>query len=132
MQRSRNWKGIYHGLPSPDKWAGGEVNRTIVNSLRGFVSQYQKNRAEFTSAITFGYNFHIHSSLGLAPFEQFCLALRCPSLPSTRNREMNSPRHRKTTVPAEAQGSTLSRENETSGVPGALQEELRPDDPGEE
>lgn len=44
-------------------------NRTIVNSLRGYVSQYQNNWDEFTSAITFGYNCRIHSSLGLAPFE---------------------------------------------------------------
>jgi RNase H-like domain found in reverse transcriptase/Integrase zinc binding domain/Integrase core domain len=44
-------------------------NRTIVNSLRGYVSQYQKNWDGFTSAITFGYNYRIHSSMGLAPFE---------------------------------------------------------------
>jgi transposase InsO family protein len=44
-------------------------NRTIVNSLRGYVSQYQNNWDEFPSAITFGYNCRIHSSLGLAPFE---------------------------------------------------------------
>jgi transposase InsO family protein len=44
-------------------------NRTIVNSLRGYVSQYQNNWDEFTSAITFGYNCRIHSSFGLAPFE---------------------------------------------------------------
>jgi transposase InsO family protein len=44
-------------------------NRTIVNSLRGYVSQYQNKWYEFPSAITFGYNCRIHSSFGLAPFE---------------------------------------------------------------
>jgi transposase InsO family protein len=44
-------------------------NRTIVNSLRGSVSQYQNNWYEITSAIYFGYNCRIHSSLGLAPSE---------------------------------------------------------------
>jgi transposase InsO family protein len=52
--------------------ANGQVerfNRTIVNSIRGYVSQYQNNWDKFTSAISIGYNCRIHSSLGLAPFE---------------------------------------------------------------
>jgi transposase InsO family protein len=53
-------------------------NRTILNSLRGYLSQYQNNWDEFISAITFGYNCRIHSSLGLAPFE---LVLSCPPQP---------------------------------------------------
>jgi hypothetical protein len=44
-------------------------NRTIVNALRGYVSERQNTWDEYTSAITFGYNCRIHSSLGLAPFE---------------------------------------------------------------
>jgi hypothetical protein len=44
-------------------------NRTIVNSLRGYVAERQKDWDEYTAAITFGYNCRIHSSLGLAPFE---------------------------------------------------------------
>jgi transposase InsO family protein len=44
-------------------------NRTIVNSLRGYVAERQEDWDEYTAAITFGYNCRIHSSLGLAPFE---------------------------------------------------------------
>jgi hypothetical protein len=66
-------------------------NRTILNSLRGYVSQYQNNWYESTSAINFGYNLRIHSSLGLAPFELVLSRLPHPFPPNTRNREMNSP-----------------------------------------
>jgi hypothetical protein len=44
-------------------------NRTIVNSLRGYVKRRQNDWDEYTSAITFGYNCRVHSSLNLAPFE---------------------------------------------------------------
>jgi RNase H-like domain found in reverse transcriptase/Reverse transcriptase (RNA-dependent DNA polymerase)/Integrase zinc binding domain/Integrase core domain/Chromo (CHRromatin Organisation MOdifier) domain/Retroviral aspartyl protease len=44
-------------------------NRTIVNALRGYVSERQNDWDEYTSALTFGYNCRIHASLGLAPFE---------------------------------------------------------------
>jgi hypothetical protein len=44
-------------------------NRTIVNSLRGYLAGRQGDWDEYSSAITFGYNCRIHSSLGIAPFE---------------------------------------------------------------
>jgi hypothetical protein len=44
-------------------------NRTIINSLRGYVERRQNDWDEYTSAITFGYNCRVHSSLNLAPFE---------------------------------------------------------------
>jgi hypothetical protein len=44
-------------------------NRTIINSLRGYVSERQNDWDEFSSALTFGYNCRIHSSLGYAAFE---------------------------------------------------------------
>ena len=44
-------------------------NRTILNSLRGYVSERQDDWDEYTSALTFAYNCRIHTSLGLAPFE---------------------------------------------------------------
>ena len=44
-------------------------NRTIINSLRGYVERRQNDWDEYTSAITFGYNCRVHSSLQLAPFE---------------------------------------------------------------
>jgi transposase InsO family protein len=44
-------------------------NRTIINSLRGYVERWQNDWDEYTSAITFGYNCRVHSSLNLAPFE---------------------------------------------------------------
>jgi Chromo (CHRromatin Organisation MOdifier) domain/Integrase core domain/Integrase zinc binding domain len=44
-------------------------NRTIVNSIRGYVSGRQSDWDEFTSALTFGYNCRIHSSLGFTPFD---------------------------------------------------------------
>jgi transposase InsO family protein len=42
-------------------------NRTIVNSLRGYLAGRQADRDEYTAAITFGYNCRIHLCLGLAP-----------------------------------------------------------------
>jgi transposase InsO family protein len=50
-------------------------NRTIVNALRGNVSERQNTWDEYNSAITLGIICRIHSSLGLAPFE---LALSRP------------------------------------------------------
>jgi transposase InsO family protein len=50
----------------------GQVERfngTIINSLRGYVDRRQNYWDEYTSAITFGYNCRVHSSLNLAPFE---------------------------------------------------------------
>jgi hypothetical protein len=44
-------------------------NRTIINSLRGYVTERQGDWDEYTAAITFGYNCRIHASLGLARFE---------------------------------------------------------------
>jgi hypothetical protein len=44
-------------------------NRTIVNSLRGYLAGRHGDWDEYTAAITFGYNCRIHSSLGLAPLE---------------------------------------------------------------
>jgi hypothetical protein len=44
-------------------------NRTILNSLRGYVSERQDDWDECKSALTFAYNCRIHTSLGLAPFE---------------------------------------------------------------
>jgi hypothetical protein len=44
-------------------------SRTIINSLRGYVERRQTDWDEYTSAITFGYNCRVHSSLNLAPFE---------------------------------------------------------------
>jgi hypothetical protein len=66
-------------------------NRTILASLRGYVSKRQDDWDDFTSAITFAYNCRVHSSLGLPPFE---LALTRPPLhyPYSPFRErMNSP-----------------------------------------
>jgi transposase InsO family protein len=45
------------------------LNRTIINSLRGYFERRQNDWDEYTSAITFGYNCRVHSSLNLAPFE---------------------------------------------------------------
>jgi transposase InsO family protein len=53
-------------------------NRTILASLRGYVSKRQDDWDDFTSAVTFAYNCRVHSSLGMPPFE---LALTRP--PST-------------------------------------------------
>ena len=44
-------------------------NRTILNSLRGYLAERQGDWDEYTAALTFGYNCRIHTSLGLAPFE---------------------------------------------------------------
>jgi transposase InsO family protein len=44
-------------------------NRTIINSLRGYVERRQGDCDEYTAATTFGYNCRVHSSLHLAPFE---------------------------------------------------------------
>jgi hypothetical protein len=44
-------------------------NRTIINSLRGYVTERQGDWDEYTAAITFGCNCRIHASIGLAPFE---------------------------------------------------------------
>jgi hypothetical protein len=53
-------------------------NRTIVNSLRGYLAGRQGGWDEYTAAITFGYNYCIHSSLGLV---QFKLVLSRPPPP---------------------------------------------------
>jgi transposase InsO family protein len=44
-------------------------NRTILNSLRGYIAANQSNWDEFTSALTFAYNARVQASLGMAPFE---------------------------------------------------------------
>jgi hypothetical protein len=44
-------------------------NRTILNSLRGYVSERQDYWDEYTSALTFAYNCRIHTYLRLDPFE---------------------------------------------------------------
>jgi transposase InsO family protein len=53
-------------------------NRTILNALRGYVTERQNDWDEYTSAITFGYNCRVHSSLNFAPFE---LVLSRPPTP---------------------------------------------------
>jgi transposase InsO family protein len=53
-------------------------NRTIVDSLRGYVSGRQSEWDEFTSALKLGYNCIIHSSLGFTPFD---LVLSRPPTP---------------------------------------------------
>ena len=58
-------------------------NRTIVNSLRGYVQDRQEDWDEFTGALTFAYNCRVHSSLKLAPFE---LVLSRPPPSLTLNR----------------------------------------------
>ena len=52
--------------------ANGQVeryNRTLLNSLRNFVAENQKNWDDFSSAVTFGYNCQVHRSIGIAPME---------------------------------------------------------------
>jgi hypothetical protein len=44
-------------------------NRTILDSLRGYIGANQSNWDEFTSALTFAYNARVHASLGMAPFD---------------------------------------------------------------
>jgi transposase InsO family protein len=44
-------------------------NRTILNSLRGYIGANQSNWDEFTSVWTFAYNAQVHASLEMAPFE---------------------------------------------------------------
>jgi transposase InsO family protein len=43
-------------------------NRTILNSLRTYVANSQTDWDDYTAAITFGYNYRVHASLGYAPF----------------------------------------------------------------
>jgi transposase InsO family protein len=50
-------------------------NRTILASLRRYVSKRQDDWDDFTSAITFAYKCRVHSSLGMPPFD---LALTRP------------------------------------------------------
>jgi hypothetical protein len=50
-------------------------NRTILASLRGYVSKRQDDWDDFTQAVTFAYNCRVHSSLDMPPFE---LALTRP------------------------------------------------------
>jgi RNase H-like domain found in reverse transcriptase/Reverse transcriptase (RNA-dependent DNA polymerase)/Integrase zinc binding domain/Chromo (CHRromatin Organisation MOdifier) domain/Integrase core domain len=50
-------------------------NRTILASLRAYISKSQDNWDDYTSAVTYAYNCRVHSSLGMPPFE---LALSRP------------------------------------------------------
>jgi transposase InsO family protein len=52
-------------------------NRTILDSLRGYVAARQDDWYDYTSAVTFAYNCRVHSSFGMPPFE---LALKRPPL----------------------------------------------------
>jgi hypothetical protein len=52
-------------------------NRTIIASLRRYVSARQDDWDEYTSAVTFAYNCRVHSSLGMPLLE---LALTRPPL----------------------------------------------------
>jgi transposase InsO family protein len=58
-------------------------NRTILNSLRGYIAANQNNWDEFTSALTFAYNARVHTAIGLAPFE--LVLSRPPVTLSTEN-----------------------------------------------
>jgi hypothetical protein len=44
-------------------------NKTILNALRGYVSELQADWDEYTSALTLGHNCCIYASLGFAPLE---------------------------------------------------------------
>jgi transposase InsO family protein len=52
-------------------------NRTILAALRAYVAKLQDDWDDCTSAVTFAYNFRVHSSLGMPLFE---LALYRPPL----------------------------------------------------
>jgi hypothetical protein len=69
VPRTRNSEGLHNGLSSQTNGQVERYNRTILNALRGYVSERQSDWDEFTSAITFSYNCKLLSSLGLAPFE---------------------------------------------------------------
>jgi Integrase core domain len=72
----------YHPLTN------GQVERyirTILASLRGYVSKRHDDWDDFPSAINFAYNCRVHSSLGMPPFELALTrpppTLALPSLP---------------------------------------------------
>jgi RNase H-like domain found in reverse transcriptase/Reverse transcriptase (RNA-dependent DNA polymerase)/Integrase zinc binding domain/Integrase core domain/Chromo (CHRromatin Organisation MOdifier) domain/Retroviral aspartyl protease len=44
-------------------------NRTLIGTLRGYVSKRQDDWDDFTSAITYAYNSRVHTSIGMPPFE---------------------------------------------------------------
>lgn len=44
-------------------------NRTILAALRKYVGDHPSDWDEYTDALTYGYNSHVHSSTGFTPFE---------------------------------------------------------------
>ena len=44
-------------------------NRTLLQALRNYVAEHQRNWDQFSSAITFGYNCQVHRTTGIPPFE---------------------------------------------------------------
>ncbi len=52
-------------------------NRTILNSLRSYVAEHQRDWDAYSSLVTYGYNCQIHRSTGVAPLE---LVLSRPSV----------------------------------------------------
>ncbi len=44
-------------------------NRTLLQALRNYIAEHQRNWDQFSSAITFGYNCQVHRSTGIPPFE---------------------------------------------------------------
>jgi transposase InsO family protein len=43
-------------------------NRTILVSIRAYVSKRQDEWEDYTAAVTYAYNCRVHSSLGMHPF----------------------------------------------------------------
>jgi hypothetical protein len=44
-------------------------NKTLVDTLHAYVSRRQDDWDEYTSPITYAYNYRVHSSLGMPPVE---------------------------------------------------------------
>jgi transposase InsO family protein len=44
-------------------------NRTILASIRAYVSQRKDDWEDYTATVTYAYNFRVHISLGMPPFE---------------------------------------------------------------
>ena len=44
-------------------------NRTLLQALRNYVAEHQRNWDEFSSATTYEYNCQVHRTTGIPPFE---------------------------------------------------------------